>query len=151
MKCPACSNGDTKVVDSRTTDSAKAIRRRRSCEYCGHRFTTLEKLIVTDLVVRKKDWTKELYDKDKLTKALAIAFWKKNFSLETIDEIVTWLEAKRSWPQKEIDSTQIWADVLSVLKSMDEVAYVRFASVFQEFDWVEDFGAFIQWTTRSDD
>ena len=99
--------------------------------------------MVTDLLVLKKDWSKELYDRDKLKRALAIAFGKKHLSMDTVDEIVATLEAKRSGSYKEIESTQIWADVLAILKDMNEVAYVRFASVFREFDGLVDFWQFI--------
>ena len=96
MKCPACGNMETKVIDSRVIEDGKAIRRRRSCEYCEHRFTTSEKVIVTDLMVLKKDGSKEMYDRDKLKRALIIAFGKKDFSLDKIDDILSKLEAKRS-------------------------------------------------------
>lgn len=139
MKCPACGNMETKVVDSRVVEDGKAIRRRRSCEYCEHRYSTSERVVVTDLVVFKKDWSKELYDKDKLKRALIIAFGKKDFSLEKIDDIISKLEAKWSWKAKEITSIKIGEDILMALKEESEVAYVRFASVFMEFDGKEDF------------
>lgn len=96
MKCPACGNMETKVVDSRVIEEGKGIRRRRSCEYCEHRFTTLEKIIVTDLIVQKKDGSREMYDRDKLKKAMVIAFGKKDFSMERIEDMISTLEAKRS-------------------------------------------------------
>lgn len=143
MKCASCGNLETKVIDSRVIDNWKWIRRRRSCEYCNHRFTTLEKLIVSDLIVIKKDWTRELYDRDKIKRSLVIAFGKKHLSMDKIEEIISNLEAQRSWKSKEITSEQIWKDILRVLKDTNEVAYVRFASVFMEFDWVDDFGKFV--------
>lgn len=143
MKCPACTNMDTKVVDSRVIEDGKGIRRRRACEYCSHRFTTIEKIIVTDLVVNKKDWSKALYDRDKIKRSLVIAYGKKNFSMEKIEELIAQLEAKRSWWWKDIDSVKIGEDILSLLKETDEIAYVRFASVFMEFDGVEDFAKFV--------
>ena len=139
MKCPACGNMETKVVDSRVVEDGKTIRRRRSCEYCEHRYSTSERVVVTDLIVYKKDWSKELYDKDKLKRALIIAFGKKDFSLEKIDDIISRLEAKWSWKTKEITSVKIGEDLLMALKEGSEVAYVRFASVFMEFDGKEDF------------
>ena len=96
-------------------------------------------MIVTDLMVLKKDESKEMYDRDKLKRALIIAFGKKNFSLEKIDDIISKLEAKRSGKSKEISSVKIGEDVLTALKEEDEVAYVRFASVFMEFDGKKDF------------
>lgn len=134
---------DTKVVDSRVIEDGKWIRRRRSCEYCSHRFSTIEKIVVTELVVIKKDWSKALYDKAKIKRSLAIAYGKKNFSMEKIEDLISQLEAKRSWKGKEITSVQIWEDILALLKETDEIAYVRFASVFMEFDWVDDFAKFV--------
>lgn len=139
MKCPACGNMETKVVDSRVVEDGKGIRRRRSCEYCEHRFTTLEKIIVTDLIVQKKDGSRELYDRDKLKRAMVIAFGKKDFSMERIEDMISNLEAKRSGMGKEIPSTKIGEDVLAALKEQNEVAYVRFASVFMEFEGIADF------------
>ena len=139
MKCPACGNMETKVIDSRVIEWGKAIRRRRSCEYCEHRFTTLEKIVVTDLVVKKKDGSKELYDRDKLRRALIVAFGKKHLSMETVEDILAKLESKRAWKWREITSQQIGEDVLVALKDENEFAYVRFASVFMDFDTKEDF------------
>lgn len=141
MKCPSCGNGETKVLDSRVVDDGRWIRRRRVCEYCWKRYSTMEKIVVTDLVVIKKDWSKELYDRDKLKKALVIAYGKKNISMERIDDIIATLEAKRLGIWKEISSKQIGEDVLHALKQIDEVAYLRFASVFMEFSWIDDFKA----------
>lgn len=130
---------DTKVVDSRVIEDGKGIRRRRICEYCDHRFTTFERVVVTDLVVIKKDGSKELYDRSKLRKAFILAFAKRDFSPESIDEMINTLEAQRSWLGKEIPSKQIWEDVMELLKHEDEAAYIRFASVYKEFDSVDDF------------
>lgn len=143
MKCPGCGNMETKVLDSRVIDDGRGIRRRRVCEYCSQRFSTMEKIVVTDLVIVKKDWTKELYDRDKLKKALVIAFGKKNISTELIEDILTNLEAKWLGMGKELSSKKIGEDVINVLKTEDEVAYLRFASVFMEFEGIEDFKKWI--------
>ena len=139
MKCPACGNMETKVIDSRAIEWWKAIRRRRSCDYCEHRYTTLEKLVVTDLVVKKKDGTKELYDRNKLRRALIVAFGKKHLSMEVVEDILAKLETQRAGKGKEISSQEVWESVLAALKNENEFAYVRFASVFMEFDTKEDF------------
>jgi len=139
MKCPSCSNMETKVVDSRVVEDGRGIRRRRMCEYCEQRFSTMEKVVVTDLVVVKKDGTKELYDRNKLKRALVIAFGKKNISTERIEDILINLESKWLSMGKEITSKKMGEDVLHVLKHEDEVAYVRFASVFMEFNGIDDF------------
>lgn len=139
MKCPACANMDTKVVDSRVVEDGMWIRRRRSCEYCQHRFTTYEKVGVTDLFIIKRDGSKQMYDRDKLKKALVVAFGKKNLSLEKIDDIIAKLENKWSGMWKEIESKKIGEDILNVLREENDVAYVRFASVFMEFETKKDF------------
>lgn len=144
MKCPSCGNMETKVLDSRVIDDGRGIRRRRVCEYCEKRFSTMEKIVVTDLVIVKRDGSKELYDRDKLKRALVIAFGKKNISTELIEDILTNLEAKWLGMGKEISSQKIGEDVLHVLKTEDEVAYLRFASVFMEFEGIEDFKKWIE-------
>lgn len=106
MKCPICASMETKVIDSRTVNDGGAIRRRRSCEFCKKRFTTLERLVITDLVVVKRDNTKELYDQSKLKRALMVSFGKHHASLETINELIVQLENKRSG-SKEITSEQL--------------------------------------------
>ena len=139
MKCPSCENAETKVIDSRNIEWWLAIRRRRVCEWCDKRFTTYEKIAITDLFVTKRDGTKEIYDRDKLKKALVIAYGKKNFSIEKIDEIISFLENKWSAHNKEISSKQVWRDVLDALKTDNDIAYIRFASVFMEFESSKDF------------
>ena len=130
---------ETKVIDSRVVEDGMGIRRRRSCEYCEHRFTSYEKVAVTDLFVTKRDGTRQMYDRDKLRRALVIAFGKHNLSLEKIEDIIGKLENKRSGMGKEIASKKIWEDVLNVLKWENDVAYIRFASVFMEFETKKDF------------
>lgn len=138
MKCPKCNNYDTKVLDSRVVQDGNAIRRRRECEYCEHRFTTFERRWITDLVVIKKDWTRELYDRTKITKALILAYAKRNIAIDKLEEIVSGLEVHRS-AEWEISSTKIWEDILVALKNEDPVAYIRFASVYMNFNSREDF------------
>lgn len=143
MKCPKCDNMETKVTDSRTAEEWKAIRRRRACEYCDFRFTTYEKVSVTDLVVVKSDGRKELYDRAKLKKSLMLGFAKRTYQLTSLNEMIAQLENKRSW-LKEIPSKQIGEDILAQLKDTDPVAYVRFASVYKHFDNLEDFKDIIE-------
>ncbi len=135
---------DTKVIDSRVVEDGLGIRRRRSCEYCQQRFTTYEKVAVTDLIVIKRDGAKQMYDRDKLKRALVVAFGKNNFSLERIDEIISKLENKRSGSGKQIESKTIGEDVLDMLRDEDDIAYVRFASVFMEFETKKDFKEFLR-------
>lgn len=138
MKCPKCSNFDTKVLDSRVVQDGNAIRRRRECEYCEHRFTTFERRGITDLVVLKKSGSRELYDRTKITKALLLAYAKRNIAIEKLEEIVSSLEVQWS-AEWEITSVQIWEDILAALKTEDPVAYIRFASVYMNFNSREDF------------
>jgi len=143
MKCPKCGNMETKVVDSRMVDDGMAIRRRRECEFCGYRFTTFEKRELTEISVIKKDGTKEIYDRQKLKKSILLAFAKRNYNLEDIDNMINTLESK--WSQKStVESKQIGMDVLSAIKDIDIVAYVRFASVYNSFDTMEDFKGIIE-------
>lgn len=133
---------ENKVVDSRISEDGNAIRRRRACEYCDFRFTTYEKISVTDLVVVKRDGSKEIYDRSKLKKSLMLGFAKRTYQVTSLNEMIAKLENKRSW-LKEIPSQQVWADILAVLKETDPVAYVRFASVYKKFDSLDDFRAII--------
>lgn len=138
MKCPKCGNFDTKVLDSRVAQEGNAIRRRRECEYCEHRFTTFERRGVTDLVVIKKDGSREIYDRSKVTKALLLAYAKRNVAMIKIEEIIAGLEVQ--WAGEwEIDSEKMWADILEALKNEDPVAYIRFASVYMNFNSLADF------------
>ena len=138
MKCWKCQNPDTKVVDSRSTNDWYAIRRRRVCEKCWFRFSTFERAWIADLIVVKKNWERESYDRDKLQKAILLAYAKRDISWEKVDDLLAQVEFKWIW-MKEILSTQIGEDVLAAIKNDDPVAYIRFASVYQNFDDADDF------------
>lgn len=144
MKCGKCKNLDTKVVDSRIIDNGQTIRRRRECEFCWFRFTTFERMWITDLMVIKKDGSKEMYDRLKLKKAILLAFAKTNIATEAIEDFLNSLEIKWQSQGSEISSKQIWDDVLEVLKQDYPVAYVRFASVYKSFSGLHDFKSFIE-------
>ena len=144
MKCPKCWNLETKVVDSRVIDDWQTIRRRRECEFCNNRFTTFERREFTDLMVIKKDGKKELYDRQKIKRALMLSLAKREYDSEKIEEILTNLENQRTSEWDEISSQKIWDDILEVLKELDPVAYIRFASVYKSFDNLEDFKKFIE-------
>ena len=143
MKCPKCWNLETKVVDSRVIDDWQTIRRRRECEFCNNRFTTFERREFTDLTVIKKDGKKELYDRQKIKRALMLSLAKREYDSEKIEEILNNLESQRTSEWDEISSQKIWDDILEVLKKLDPVAYIRFASVYKSFDNLEDFKKFI--------
>ena len=144
MKCPKCQNMDTKVVDSRVIDDGNTIRRRRECEFCNHRFTTFERKGFTELMVVKKDGTKEMYNREKLKGSLMLSFAKREFNNEKIENLLNNLENRRLAEWKEISSKKIWDDILEMLKDIDPVVYIRFASVYKSFDSVEDFKKFVE-------
>lgn len=142
MYCMQCGSTDTKVVDSRIADDGKTVRRRRECENCQHRFTTFEKLEVIDLVVNKSGNKKQKYNRAKLEDSLLKAINKRNISVSQLGEIIAKLEYKWN-AHGEVASKQIWKDVLEILAEVDEVAYIRYASVHLNFESAKDFTEFI--------
>ncbi|PJA48853.1 MAG: transcriptional regulator NrdR [candidate division SR1 bacterium CG_4_9_14_3_um_filter_40_9] len=144
MKCPKCQSMETKVIDSRVIEDGQSIRRRRECEFCNNRFTTFERKGFTELMVIKKDGSKEMYDREKLKRALMLACVKREMDKEEIENIINNLEAERSTDKNEISSKQIGDDILKALKNIDPVAYVRFASVYKSFDNLEDFKKYVE-------
>lgn len=140
MRCPICSNGETKVIDSRPTPDRRSIRRRRECLSCKRRFTTYEIVEDIPMVVVKKDNSREAYDRNKLLSSIIRACDKRKVSREKMEEIVSDIEhAMQSSLQSEIPTSFIGELVMRKLKEIDEVAYVRFASVYRQF---KDIGAF---------
>ncbi len=140
MKCPFCSAPDTKVIETRLTDSDDSIRRRRECEKCGNRFTTFERMETTPIAVIKKDNTREPFDRNKILSGLIRACVKRNISAATIETIVEDIESEiRNFHSNEISSKEIGDIVLKKLKNLDKVAYIRFASVYKQFDSIEQF------------
>lgn len=145
MKCPFCSYGDSRVVDSRSIDNGTSIRRRRECPSCGRRFTTYEKYEETPLLVTKKDGRRELFDTQKLTNGLLKAFEKRPFSYEKIQEIASNIERViRAQGETEISSKEIGEVVMKELQGIDQIAYVRFASVYRQFTDINSFMQEIQ-------
>lgn len=140
MRCPFCDNEDTKVIDSRPSEEGKAIRRRRECEKCGKRFTTYEKVEASILMVVKKDGSREAFDRDKLLMGLIKACEKRPVSMAEIESVADEIErGLNNLMQKEVQSTFIGELVMDKLKELDEVAYVRFASVYRQFTDVNTF------------
>lgn len=140
MKCPYCSNPDTRVVDSRPAEDGTSIRRRRSCDSCGKRFTTYEKVETIPLIIIKKDNTREQYNRMKIENGVIRACYKRPVPAEEIERMVDKIETKVfSLEEKEIPSHVIGEMVMDGLKDLDEVAYVRFASVYREFKDVNTF------------
>ena len=140
MKCPFCNNMETKVIDSRAKDNGKIIRRRRECLKCGKRFTTREEVDQPLLLVIKSDGRREPFDRTKLKQGLLIACTKRPITSDTIESIVSNVEAQlHEMGQDEINSKDIGTLVMIALKPVDEVAYVRFASVYRQFKNKEEF------------
>jgi transcriptional repressor NrdR len=140
MQCPSCNHPHTKVLESRSTDLGKSIRRRRQCLNCSFRFTTYERVEFIPLTVIKKDGRKESFDRSKLLRGMIRACEKTNISLQILESIVNDLELQlQQNPTQEITSREMGKLVLNQLKKVSEVAYVRFASVYNEFTSIEDF------------
>lgn len=140
MKCPACGHGEDKVVDSRSTKENTAVRRRRECLECGRRFTTYEYIETTPLMVMKKDGRREPFKRDKLKAGMLKACEKRPISPATIDEIVDRIEADvQKNMRSEVTSRDIGERVMEALYDLDEVAYVRFASVYKHFKDINQF------------
>ena len=140
MRCPYCENPDTKVIDSRPTEDGPAIRRRRGCESCGKRFTTYEKVEESIIMIIKKDGRREAFDRGKVMNGIVKACEKRPVSMAEIERIVDEIErGLNNMMEKEIDSTFIGELIMDQLKKVDEVAYVRFASVYRQFTDVNTF------------
>lgn len=140
MKCPYCSHADTRVIDSRPAEDGNSIRRRRSCDECGKRFTTYEKVETIPLIIIKKDDTREQYNRGKIESGVLRACYKRPVPTDEIQKTVERIETKIfSLEEKEIPSHVVGEIVMEELKKLDEVAYVRFASVYREFKDVNTF------------
>ena len=142
MRCPSCQYNGTRVVDSRPVDDNKEIRRRRECESCGFRFTTFEKIEETPLIVVKKEGSREEFSREKVLRGLIRACEKRPVSLEQLEEIVFNIEKElRRLGNAEVRSEDVGEMVMDRLSKVDEVAYVRFASVYRQF---KDITVFIE-------
>lgn len=140
MRCPFCNVETTKVVDSRSSEDGRAIRRRRQCEVCSRRFTTYEKIEIFPLMVVKKDNTREPYDRSKMEAGVLRACHKRPVSVQSITDMLNDVENEIfRISEKEITSKQIGEMIMERLKDLEEVAYVRFASVYREFTDVNTF------------
>ncbi len=145
MKCPFCANIDTEVLESRVVEDGTAIRRRRECTKCKKRFTTFEKVRQTALWVIKKDGRRELFDREKLKRGILRAIEKRQVPLEKVDKIVDDIERQMLRKKtEEVPTKTIGKAVLGKLKRLDKVAWLRFASVYLEFEDLKDFGKVIK-------
>ena len=144
MRCPFCSNEDSQVKDSRPTEDNTAIRRRRICDQCASRFTTFERIQLRDLVVVKTNDKKEVFDRDKMFRSLSLALRKRNIDQEKIEKIINAIVRKlENSGDTEVKSSLIGEFIMDALSHLDQVAYVRFASVYKNFREVKDFEDFL--------
>lgn len=140
MKCPVCGDADTRVIDSRSTKDETEIRRRRHCDACAHRFTTYERAEGAFPMVVKKDGRRESWDRDKLFRGLAKACEKRPVPMERIQALVDEIGRSISGQgEAEVPSREIGERIMSTLRQLDEVAYVRFASVYRSFKDIDEF------------
>lgn len=140
MRCPYCESPDTKVIDSRPTEEGHAIRRRRGCERCGKRFTTYEKVEESIIMIIKKDGRREAFDRNKVMNGIIKACEKRPVPMAEIERVAAEIErGLNNLMEKEVESTFIGELIMEQLKKLDEVAYVRFASVYRQFTDVNTF------------
>ena len=144
MRCPYCGNDDTQVKDSRPTEDSNAIRRRRICPACGGRFTTFERVQLRELLVVKKSGRKVPFDRDKLERSVNTALRKRDVDAERVERMISGVVRQlESLGDAEISSDQIGEFVMEGLKGLDDVAFVRFASVYKNFSKADDFRSFL--------
>ncbi|WP_029006711.1 transcriptional regulator NrdR [Azospirillum halopraeferens] len=144
MRCPFCGHEDTQVKDSRPTEDNSAIRRRRFCPGCGARFTTFERVQLRELTVVKSTGQREPFDREKLLKSMRIALRKRPIDADRIDRVINSLVRQlESSGESEIPSKQIGEMVMSALQTLDQVAYIRYASVYKDFREAADFNQFV--------
>ena len=142
MKCPYCGFEESKVIDSRHTDEGERIRRRRECLNCAKRFTTYEMVESVPLVVVKKDGSRELFDRSKLMSGMLRACQKRQVPIQTLESAISDIEAQiQNSLDREVSTEQIGEYAMEALKDIDEVAYVRFASVYRQFKDINSFQA----------
>ena len=145
MRCPFCGNDDTQVKDSRPTEDNNAIRRRRQCVNCGARFTTFERVQLRELTVVKSNGKRETFDRDKLLRSMTIALRKRPVEQERIERVVNGIVRRlESSGESEFPTTLVGELIMDALASLDQVAYVRFASVYRNFREARDFEEFIE-------
>ena len=152
MRCPFCGCDDTQVKDSRPTEDNAAIRRRRHCVACASRFTTFERVQLRDLVVIKKGGARKPFDRDKLARSINIAVRKLPIQPEVVERIINGIQRRlESIGETDIPSHVIGEMVMDALANLDQVAYVRFASVYRNFREAKDFGDFVDTLSDKDD
>ena len=150
MHCPFCNQQDTQVKDSRPTEDGSVVRRRRACEKCGGRFTTFERIQLREVYVLKNDGTRQLFDREKMKRSVKLAMRKRPFDDHQIDELISTITRRIEIEgEQDISSSQIGEILMKHLALLDNVAYVRFASVYRDFSEVNDFKNFINNTIET--
>lgn len=139
MHCPRCKCEDTAVIDSRLTEEGRSVRRRRECPKCQHRFTTFERQDLSSLIVMKRDGTREPFSRSKIERGVWLSCTKRPVTQAQVETMLSTLEEKWAGKRKEVGSSTIGNDVMRELKKLDQVAYIRFASIHREFKDVEEF------------
>jgi len=144
MRCPYCGHAETQVKDSRPAEDAAAIRRRRFCPNCGARFTTFERVQLRDITIVKSDGQREPFEREKLSRSLRIAMRKRPFDEDRIERIINGIQRRlETEADAEVPSRRVGEIVMETLRDIDQVAYVRFASVYRNFNEAKDFQAFL--------
>lgn len=144
MRCPFCGNEETQVKDSRPSEDNASIRRRRSCPECEQRFTTFERVQLREMTVLKSGGRKQPFDRDKIIKSMQIALQKRPVEIEKIEKVASGIVRKlESQGEQEISSQQIGAEVMAALMELDDIGYIRYASVYKDFREPEDFNEFL--------
>ena len=144
MRCPYCSSLDTQVKDSRPTDDSSAIRRRRVCPDCGGRFTTFERVQLRELTILKRSGRRTPFERDKLARSISIAIRKRPIDPERVERMISSIVRQlESMGETELPSSAVGELVMKQLKALDDVAYVRYASVYRDFRETQDFAKFL--------
>lgn len=144
MRCPFCSHAESQVKDSRPSEDGAAIRRRRSCPECGGRFTTFERVQLRELTILKRSGRRTPFDRDKLARSISIAIRKRPIEPERVERMISTIARKlESMGEAELPSSTVGELVMKELKALDDVAYVRYASVYRDFRETEDFARFL--------
>lgn len=145
MKCPFCGHADTQVKDSRPSEDGATIRRRRYCPECDSRFTTFERVQLRELTVVKKDGERRPFDRDKIVRSMQIALRKRPVDAEKVEQAINGIvKTLETQGENEIEASRIGELVMDSLKSLDKVAFIRFASVYRDFREAKDFEAFVE-------
>src|SRR5690349_7312949 len=139
MRCPFCGHEDSQVKDSRSSEDGAAIRRRRQCEGCGARFTTFERIQLRDVTVIKKNGQREPFDRSKLARAIGFACRKREIAPDRIERLVSGIQRQLETRGDEVNAEEIGEAVMNGLKTLDHVAYIRFASIYKDFNEASDF------------